>query len=77
MAQTQTTNLVSQVYNAPTPIYEYSQPTIYIIKANYLTIKVKHIDVPISYVHDQYFLLTVDPVKIKTIIHPEDISTKS
>ena len=69
-------NLGFQVSNDPNTTYEDSQHTIDIIKANHLTRRIKHIYVPISYVRDQYFLLNIDPVKLKTIIFPEDIGTK-
>ena len=62
---------------APTKIYEDSQPTIDIVKANHLTTRVKHIAVPIAYIHEQYVLLTVDPEKIKGIIQPADVGTKT
>ena len=70
-------NLDFQVSYAPTPIYRYSQPTIGIMKANHLTIQVKNIDVPIHIVHEKYYLLAIDPVKLKPTIQPEDIGTKS
>ena len=69
-------NLGFQVSDAPNPIYEEIQPTIGIIKTNHITSIVKHIDVSIHYVHDKYVLLTIDPVKIKPTIQPEDIGTK-
>ena len=70
-------NLGFRVYDAPTPIYEDIQPTIDIIKANHITGIVKHIYFPINYLHEQYFLLTIDHVKLKTTIHPADICNKS
>ena len=44
-------NLGFEVSGAPTPIYEERQPTIDIIKENYLTIRVQQISVPIHYFH--------------------------
>ena len=69
-------NLGFQLPNAPTLLYEYSQPTIDIINSNHLTSIVQHIYVPINYVHDKYGLLTIDPVKLKTTIHTADIGTE-
>ena len=76
MSPTHPTNLVLKISYAPTPIYEYIQPTIDIIKANHLTSRVKHFDVPINYVREKDFLLTIDTVKFKTTIQPADIGTK-
>ena len=70
-------NFGFQVSNDTNTIYEYIQPTIDIIEANNLTSRIKHISVPINYVHDKYVLLTINPVKLKTKIQPEDIGTKS
>ena len=58
-------NLGFQVSNVSTPIYEYSQPTIGIIKSNHLTSQYNHIAVPIHYLHERYDLLTIDPFKLK------------
>ena len=69
-------NLGFQVSDAPTPIYEDSQPTIVIIKANHLIIRVKQVSVPICYIHEKYVPITIDTVKLKTNIQPEDIGTK-
>jgi len=62
---------------AATKIYEDSQPTIDIVRANHLTTRVKHIAVPIAYIHEQYVLLTVDPQKIDGKLQPADIGTKA
>ena len=70
-------NLGFQVSDAPTSIYEYSQPTIYIIRENHLTIRVNHIDVPIHDVHEKYVLLNIYPVRLKTTIQTADIGTTS
>ena len=59
-----------QVSYDPTTIYEDIQPTSDIIKANYITSRVKHIAVPIHYVHEQYIILTIDLGKLKTTIQP-------
>ena len=69
-------NLGFQVSDDPTPIYEDIQPKIDVINSKRLIIRVKHIDVPIHYVHDQYVLLNIDPFKSKTIIQPTDIEPK-
>ena len=69
-------NLGFQVSNAPTTIYEYNQPTIDIIKENHLTNWVKHITVPIHYVHTKYIVLNIYSVKLKITIYPADIGTK-
>ena len=69
-------NLGFQVSDAPNPIYEEIQPTIGIIKTKHITSIVKHIDVFIQYVHDQYVLLKIDHMKFKTTIQPEYIGTK-
>ena len=61
--------LGSQVYDAPTTIYEESQHTIDIIRKNHITIRVKHISIPIHYVHEKFVILTIDPVKLKTTIY--------
>ena len=58
-------NLGFQVSYAPNPKYEYSQPTFVIIKGKHLTIRVKHIFVPMNYVHNQYVLLAIDHIKLK------------
>ena len=47
------------------------------IKSHHLTSRVKYIAVSINYFHEKYVLLTIDHVKLKTNIHPEDIGTKS
>ena len=65
MAPTHPKQIIFQVYDAPTPIYEYTQPTIDNINANNLTSRVKKIAFPIHYVHDNYVLLIVYPVKLK------------
>ena len=70
-------NLGFQVSHAPTPIYDYIKLTIDIIKANHITSVVRHIDDQMYYVYEQYSLLNIDPVKLKTIIQPVDIGTKS
>ena len=69
--------LVFEVSHDKTLIYEESQPTIDVIKTNHPKIIVKHIAVPIHYVHEQYVLLTIYTVKLKTNIQPADIGTKS
>ena len=65
-------NLGFQVSDAPIPIYEDSQPNIDIIKENHLTRRVKHINVPINYVHEKYvywilILLSLKPPLIQKI----------
>ena len=70
-------NLAFQVSNAPTPIYEDSQPNIDIINSNHLTCIFKHISVLINYAHEESVLLSIDPVKLKPTIQPSDIGTKS
>ena len=57
-----------QVSDDPTPLYKYRQPTIDIIISNHLTIRVKHIYVLIHYVHEEYAILNIDPVKLKPTI---------
>ena len=47
-----------------------------IIKSNYLIIRFKNISVPIDYLHEQYTILTIDCLKLKSTIHPSDIGTK-
>ena len=54
MDLTHTTNLGLQVSSATTPIYKDSQPTIDIRKVNYFTSRVKHISIPIDYIHEKY-----------------------
>ena len=61
-------NLGLQVSGAPTPIYDYSSPNIDNIKANHITIRVKHIHGHINYFYERYVLLTVDPIKLKATI---------
>ena len=63
--QTILKNLVFQVSYAPNTIYKYSQHTIDIIKANHLTRFVNNIAAPIHYLHQQYDILNIDPVKLK------------
>ena len=70
-------NLGFQFSNAPTLIYKDSQPTIDTIKEKHITSRVKNIDVPIHYVHEQYIIPTIYHVKLKTTIQPADIVTKS
>ena len=48
-------NLIFQVSDYPTPIYEDIQPTIGVIKTNHITSIVKNIAVHICYVHEQFF----------------------
>lgn len=55
---------------------EDSQPTIDIIKANRVTSRVKHIAVPVAYIHEKYDAKLVTPEHIKTTIQPADMSTK-
>ena len=62
-------NLGLQVSDAPTPIYEDNQPTIDTIKTNHPTSRVKHIFVPIHYVHEQYVLLTINAILSSQQIH--------
>ena len=62
-----------QVSNASNPIYEDSQPTIDIIKAKHLTSQVKNIALLIYYVYEQYSILAIYPIKMKTNMHPVDI----
>ena len=69
-------NLGFKVSEAPTPMYEYIQPTIVSFKENHLTSRVTHISFPIHYVHAQYLLLTIDSIKFKNTIQPADIGTK-
>ena len=76
MALTHPANLVFQVSDAPTPIYKGIQLAIYIIKSNHLPSHIKRISVPIHYAHEQYPILAIDPVKLKTTIHSADIVTK-
>ena len=77
VAQTHLTKPFFLFSNAPTPTYEDRQPNIDIINANHLTRRVKHVYVPIHYVHDKYALLTIDPFELKTTIQPSDIYNKS
>jgi len=60
-----------------TTVYEDSQPTIDIVQANHLTTRVKHIAVPIAYIHEQYVLLTVKPEKLLGRLQPADMGTKA
>ena len=69
-------NLGFWVFNGPTPIYEYRQPSIDVIKSHHITGIVKHIYVTINYVHEKYILLNIDAVKFKNTIQPEYIGTK-
>ena len=69
-------NLRFQVYNDPNPIYEEIHTTIDIIKLNHTTIRVKHISIPINYVHNKYSLMNIDPIKLKTTVQTADIGTK-
>ena len=69
-------NLGLQVSGAPTPIYDYSSPNIDYIKANHITIRVKHIHGHIHYFYERYVLLTIDPIKLKATIQPEGIGNK-
>ena len=69
-------NLGFQVSDAPTPIYNNIQPRTDNIKKNHLTIRDNHIVATILYVHDKYDLLNIYPVKLRTIIQPEDIGNK-
>ena len=69
-------NLGFQVSDAPTPIYEDSQPTIDIIKEKHPTSRVKRIAVTIQYVHAQNVLLNIDNVKLKNTLQPLVVDTK-
>ena len=60
-------NLGLYVSDDPTPINEDSKPNIDNIMSNHITIRFKHIYVPICYVHEQHVLLTIYPVKFRTI----------
>ena len=62
-----------QVSISSNPIYENSQPKIDIIKENIS----QNVSVLVHYIHEKYFLLTIDPAKLKTIIQPADMGTKS
>ena len=64
------------VSDAPNPIYQDIQPTIDFIKDNQLTSQVKHIDVPIHYVHEKDYPVNIEPVKLKNITRPYGIGTK-
>ena len=75
MAQTHLTKTWPPFSDDPTPIYEYRQTTIDILKANHILSRDKNIDVPIHYVHEQYVLHTIDPIKFKNTIQPADIGT--
>ena len=66
-----------QVSNAPTPIYEDSQPTIDIITSKHLKDRAKQNAVPFHYFHGQYDLLTIYLIKLKTTIQLSDIGGKS
>lgn len=70
-------NLGIHFIDKPTPIYEDSQPIIDIIRSNHITSRVKHIPVPIHYMHVQFTQLTFAPVKINTTIQHPDIGTKA
>ena len=59
-------NLGFQFSDAQTPIYDYSQSTIDIIRVNYIISIFKHVSVPIHYAHEEYVLQTIDTVKVKT-----------
>ena len=59
-------NLGFKAADSPIPTYEDSKNTIDIIKPNQLKIQVNHINVTIHYVHEQYYLLTVYHIKVKT-----------
>ena len=58
------------------PIYKDIQPTLDIIGSNHITGRVKYITVPIHYIQDEYVMITIDPVNMKTTIQPSNIGTK-
>ena len=60
----------------PTPIYEDSQPCIDILQANTVTTRVKHIAVPIHFIHHQIAMKKFTMVKIGTQLNLADSGTK-
>ena len=76
MDQTHPTNHGFLFSYVPTPIYKIRQPTMNIIKANHITSRAKQISASIHYLRDQYALLTIDPVKLKTTIQAAYVCTK-
>ena len=68
--QTILQNLGFQVSDSPSTIYKDREPTIGIKQYTYLTSRVKLIVIPIHYVNKKYVSLTIDPIKLKTIIQP-------
>ena len=60
----------------PTPVYGDSQPCIDILQANTVTSRVKHIAVPIHYVHQQISRGLFNMCKIGTHLNMADSGTK-
>ena len=60
----------------PLQIFEDSQPCIDALKANTVTSRVKHIAVPIHYIHQQITAGKVDFQKIDTKLNLADSGTK-
>jgi len=55
-------------YLHPTPIYEDSQPFIDVLEANKVTNRVKHIAVPIHYIHEQFMQAASSCTKLALIL---------
>ena len=55
---------------------EDSQPIIDIIQSNQITYLVKHITVPIAYIHEQFNIHKTKMYKISTHTKPADMGTK-
>jgi len=60
----------------PSQIFEDSQPCIDVLEANTVTTRVKHIAVPIHFIHDQIFVNYFVMQKIGTNLNLSDLGTK-
>lgn len=46
-------------YNSPTPIFEGNKGTLNMLQAQQVTTNLKHIEVPLTYVHEQHEISTI------------------
>lgn len=65
-----------QCANKPITIYQDSQPCIEVVESNAMSSRVKHIAVPVLYVHEQIAHDKIRMEYIKTAIQPADPGTK-
>ena len=60
----------------PTTLYEDNQACMDIFAANQITLRVKHIAVPIAYCHKEIRKMHVKPEKVHTSLQVSDIGNK-